>query len=314
MIVSTVSSTESNTYTEDWFDARRGRTVPVRIFLPDFEKNPAPCPVVLLSHGLGGSREGFGYLGEYWSQNGYVVLVMQHPGSDISIFRNRKPGEKPREIMLKSASATNAKDRYEDVRFVLDELELRNTISKQRGTKLSDKLDLNRIGLGGHSFGSQTTLAAIGRFPYKADPRIKAAIAMSPNRTKTGNQKQIHAPIRTPTLHFTGTKDDSPLEPDFDPKNRRVPFDSIQDADQYLVIFEDGNHMIFSGHRRPFGLSKLEEKYQPIIAEITLKFLDAYLRENSDAVDWLQKNGMKDIMKDSGTIEIKLNNCDNQGN
>lgn len=299
-----VSAATPNTYTEDWYDAKRDRTVPVRIFLPDAEKHPGPRPVALLSHGMGGSREGFGYLGEHWSGHGYLVVVMQHPGSDISIYRNRKRGENPREIMHKNVTPKNAQLRYDDVKFVLDELERRNKL-KEKSEHLAGRLDLDRIGIGGHSFGSQTTLASVGRFPYKAEPRLKAGIAFSPNRTKVGDQKRIHVPIQTPMFHFTGTKDDSPLEKDFDPKNRRIPYDSIEGPDQYLVVFKDGNHMLFSGHPRPLGLTDMEKRCQPLIAEMTLKFLDAYLKDNTEAKTWLQEKGLTEMMKDLGTVENK---------
>ena len=52
-------------------------------------RSASTCPpdkraraVVLFSHGLGGSREGSAYLGEHWAARGYVVVLLQHPGSD----------------------------------------------------------------------------------------------------------------------------------------------------------------------------------------------------------------------------------------
>ncbi len=299
-----VSVTATDTWTEDWKDAKRDRTVPVRIFMPNAAKFPGPCPVVLLSHGLGGSREGFGYLGEDWSAHGYVVLVMQHIGSDISIHLNRdKSGETAQQRMQKAISAQTAQDRYDDVVFVLDELERRSVV-KDSKDKLAGRIDMRRVGFGGHSFGSQTTLAVVGRFPYKADPRIKAAVAMSPNRTKTGDQKKIHAPIKTPIMHLTGTKDESPLERNFDPKNRQIPFESITAPNQYLVVFDGGNHMLFSGHRRPLGMSDAEKKHQPLIAEMTRKFFDAYLKDDADAKKWLE-NDLDESMAGKGTARHK---------
>ena len=41
-------------------DDDRDRAIPIRVFLPP---TPRPAPVVLFSHGLGGSREGNAYLG-----------------------------------------------------------------------------------------------------------------------------------------------------------------------------------------------------------------------------------------------------------
>ncbi len=116
-----------DTYTEEWHDTARDRTVPVRIFLPDAARHSDPCPVVLLSHGLGGSREGFGYLGEDWAKHGYIAIVMQHIGSDISIHLNRgKSRETTVQRMQNAVNAQTAQDRYDDVVFVLDELERRN--------------------------------------------------------------------------------------------------------------------------------------------------------------------------------------------
>ena len=45
-------------------DTPRQREIPLRIYLP---ANNAPAPLLLFSHGLGGSRAGNPYLGEHWS-------------------------------------------------------------------------------------------------------------------------------------------------------------------------------------------------------------------------------------------------------
>ncbi|MCY2993583.1 MAG: hypothetical protein NTY19_37750 [Planctomycetota bacterium] len=63
-------------------DPARSRDIPLRVYLPAAKD---PAPVVLFSHGLGGSREGCGYLGHHWSARGYVVVFLQHPGSDNSV-------------------------------------------------------------------------------------------------------------------------------------------------------------------------------------------------------------------------------------
>src|SRR3954467_12365816 len=68
----------------DWMDTNRNRKVPAKIYYP---KGDGPFPVIVFSHGLGGSREGYEYLGRHWASNGYVCVHLQHIGSDDSIWR-----------------------------------------------------------------------------------------------------------------------------------------------------------------------------------------------------------------------------------
>ena len=109
-----------------------------------------------------------------------------------------------------------------------------------------------------------------------------------------------------PMLHMTGTKDDSPVRPELKPSDRRVPFDSIDAPEQYLVIFHEGNHMLFSGHARPLGLTRMEREYQPIIQELTLKFLDATLRQCAQAQEWLNGSGSTELLGNRATFEKKI--------
>jgi predicted dienelactone hydrolase len=49
----------------DWHDAERDRDVPVKVY---FQKDgTGPFSAVIFSHGLGGSRDGYAYLGRHWA-------------------------------------------------------------------------------------------------------------------------------------------------------------------------------------------------------------------------------------------------------
>jgi predicted dienelactone hydrolase len=159
----------------DWVDAARNRPVPVKIYFP--EKGAGPFPLIVFSHGLGGSREGYEYLGRHWASHGYVVALPQHLGSDDAVWRNK--ANPVQEIRRAAMDLGNAMARPLDVRFVLDRL----TAMNQEDGPLHGRLDLSAIGMSGHSFGGWTTLALAGQvFPRGvtlADPRVKAAISMS---------------------------------------------------------------------------------------------------------------------------------------
>src|SRR3954469_17976311 len=49
----------------DWHDAARNRDVPAKIHFPS--DSTGPFPVIIFSHGLGGTREGYEYLARQWA-------------------------------------------------------------------------------------------------------------------------------------------------------------------------------------------------------------------------------------------------------
>ena len=72
-------------------DSARGRDVPLRVYLPS---DRAPAPVILFSHGLGGSRAGSAFLGVHWAARGYAAVFVQHPGSDDSVWKDLPAAER----------------------------------------------------------------------------------------------------------------------------------------------------------------------------------------------------------------------------
>jgi hypothetical protein len=98
-------------------DDSRRREIPIRIYLPQTKQ---AAPVILFSHGLGGSRRACGYLGEHWSARGYVVVFLQHPGSDESVWKDLPVRQRP--AALKNApSFQSTLARFKDVPAVLDQ-------------------------------------------------------------------------------------------------------------------------------------------------------------------------------------------------
>ena len=89
---------------------------------------------------------------------------------------------------------------------------------------------------------------------------------------------QTFGPIKVPCLHMTGTLDDSPIG-DTKADERRIPFDHINAADQYLITFSGGDHMIFSGRGRMSGGEK-DAVFQNLILRATTAFWDAYLKNS----------------------------------
>jgi predicted dienelactone hydrolase len=293
------------TLSEDWHDSARERDVPVKIYFP--KTGAGPFPVIIFSHGLGGSRDGYEYLGRQWASYGYVSVHVQHKGSDVDVWRGKaNPAAALRDSLLDLRNATN---RPLDVRFAIDRVEKIN----RDETPLRGRLDMARVGMAGHSFGALTTLAVIGEvFPGPRgvelalpDQRVKAAVAMS--SPVIGDKKkldQAFAKIKTPCLHMTGTIDDSPVG-ETKAKDRRLPFDHIGGADQYLLIFNGGDHMVFSGRGRLPGREK-DPVFQKMIRVSTTAFWDAYLKDDNQAKAFLVETGFQQMLGKNGTFEKKM--------
>src|SRR5579883_1704265 len=104
-----------------WVDAKRHRDVPVKIYYP--KTGGGRIPVTVFSHGLGGSREGYEYLGNYWASHGYVSVHLQHIGSDDSVWKGLPPEEIMPALRQAVLAIHNSVNRPLDVKFVLDQLE-----------------------------------------------------------------------------------------------------------------------------------------------------------------------------------------------
>jgi predicted dienelactone hydrolase len=288
----------------DWEDARRGRDVPVKIYAP--QAGTGPFPVIVFSHGLGGTRDGYEYLGRHWASHGYVCVHLQHHGSDDAVWKGSK---KPLDDMRKAAlNPANAVNRPLDVRFALDTLAQLN----RDDPALRGRLDLERVGMAGHSFGGWTTQAVIGEVFVTpagkevtlADPRIKAAVIMSPSPPKgKADLDKAFGSVKVPCLHLTGTKDDGVAITEVKPADRRLPFAHMTKAERFLVVFEGGDHMVFAGAARKGGGGAKDDRFRDLVRMSTTAFWDAYLKGDGRARAWLEGEGFRRALGADGTFE-----------
>ena len=280
-----------------WRDNVRNRDVPVRIYTPVAADAPSDArfPVILFSHGLGGNRAGGKLWAEHWASHGYVVVAMQHIGSDESLWKDR--AMKEREAGLKSGmTLRNLGFRVGDVRFAIDEV-IRRAAA---GEAAFVRADTTHIGMSGHSFGAQTTLAVSGqKSPSLAgqsglDTRIATAIAFSPNARNKNNLSRQFGDIRVPFLSITGTEDGSILGDGTRYQDRMMPYEHMHAGGKYLLVFDRGDHMVFGGHslegRRPE--TARDREIQAGVKRATLAFWNATLKQDASARKWLSASGL----------------------
>ena len=268
-------------------DDARSRDIPFRVYLPATSE---PAPVVLFSHGLGGSRQGNPYLGEHWAGRGYVVVYVQHPGSDDGVWKDLPPAKRLA-AMQKAVGLDNFLLRCKDVSVTLDQLERWN---KTEGHELAGRLDLDHIGMSGHSFGAVTTQALSGQ-TYAiggkfTDQRIKAAVAMSPSAPRQGDPKQSFSAVSIPWMLLTGTNDESVIG-NSDAKSRLAVFPALPPGSKYELVLDKAEHSAFSDRALPGDVEPRNPNHHRAILALTTAFWDAYLRGNAEAKAWLDGDG-----------------------
>jgi predicted dienelactone hydrolase len=270
-----------------WTDPARQRTLPLRLRWPG---GPGPWPLLLFSPGLGGSREGGEVWGRAWRDAGFVVVHLQHPGSDAAVWAQGLAG------LRAAASAVQLVQRVADVHFVLDEVQRRQAAADGDWPRVR----LDAIGVSGHSFGAQTVAAVAGRrYPVPApalvDPRPRAFMAFSPAVTpgRMTPQQQFGSVTR-PFMLLTGSLDGDPFGAYSTGEPRWQVFDALPAGAKAGLWLDGGDHMSFAGQARalrelgPLGARdaravEAEPAHQALIATLSSLWWRAQLMDDPAA-------------------------------
>lgn len=284
-----------------WYDPSRERNVPVQIYAPDPAVIKDRLPVVIFSPGFGESRESYAYLGRYLAGNGYIVVVVNHIGSDTDAYNARG--------WAAMANSDSFLERPKDLSFVID----RVTADNQSHPLLKDRVDVSRIGVAGHSLGSTTALTLAGlslnaggllSSPF-LDSRVRATVVLSPqvDSAAGSNRKSLldaHSwdSVNGPVLLMTGSRDFGVSRATrSNPGARHVVFERLSGGDTYYMSIENGAHHAFSNTKPFYPGGKRDARHHGWINSAVNAFFDAYLLNDMDARQWLQS---KSISKISG--------------
>ena len=273
---------------------RDGRDIPYKLYMPSGGEDKKP--LIVWSHGLGGGRDGAGFIARFLTEQDFAVLHIQHRGTDTSLWEG-KAGH-PWDIIRRTEIPRSASlDRFRDVPFVLDNLQ---------DIEGHEQFDLSNIGMSGHSFGALTTQVMAGQyFPDEnnvlkqmAEQRFKAGILYSfvpMGHLYQGKQEELFSSIDLPLLFMTGTADDSPVE-NFDYTYRLPVWEHAGSDEKYLLTLEDGDHMVYNGSRGKLEDNPKRDIHEQIINDISLAFWKMKLKGDEKAENWLKGKGIQDYL------------------
>lgn len=277
-------------------DKDRSREIPLLVYLPKVNESKEPVAVIIHSHGLGGTKETSPFLGKHWAARGNVAVFVQHPGSDDSVWKGAPAVQRMRE-MRNAASGQNLILRVEDIPAVIEQLETWNADSTH---PLFGKLNLERIGMSGHSFGASTTQYVGGQSvlgsPRYTDKRIRAAIPMSPSTPQVGDAAKAFGEVKIPWLCMTGTNDISVIG-NANMNSRLGVFPALPEQGKYELVLDKAEHSVFTERALPGDSQPRNPNHHKAIKAISTAFWDAYLRDDADAKKWLDSEDVRAVLE-----------------
>ena len=284
-----------------WRDAARGRDIPVLVRLPEIA---GKRPVVLISHGLGGSREGLGYLGRGLAEAGFVAIHLQHPGSDEALWRGT--AERGMALAAAAMDVGNAVARLEDGIFAVSEVLRRGGTT---GDALAGRVDAARLAVAGHSYGAWLVQHLLGqRIPggerglALPERRLAAGIALSPSPPRGMPPRLAFSRIVAPVLHVTGTQDHGWVE-GATPADREIPFRFTEGAPAALAVLRGAAHAAFADEPAA-GARWADPTYHARTAALAVLFLRAMLEGNAQARLALRA-GAPGVLAEGDRLETK---------
>ena len=288
--------------------SRDDRVVKLKVYYPS-DYDGAPLPVIMWSHGLGGSVDGAAFLSRFLASHGFVIVHVQHHGTDTSLWEGKDghPWDIIRDTHITRETTLN---RFADVPFVLSNLE--NWMAEH--PDIGTIADLSNIGMSGHSFGALTTQVMAGMMFPNAEQVLtsfkqsvfKAGILYSPGSVEhlgDFNPADVYPPIDIPMMHMTGTDDGSPLSGQGYEDIRLAVYENTSKAEKHLMILNDGDHMVFNGSRGKLGQNPNREKHEAMIQIVALAFWEAQLKESEVAKQWLTGEGIQAYLDGEATYK-----------
>ena len=297
-------------------DASRQRTFYVDVYIPE-QNTAAQIPVILFSHGLASRPEDYAEGLKHLASYGYVVAAPQHPGSDTIWLKAMLKG-----LHQDIFDVQDFIQRPKDISYVIDELGRRNAGS------FAGKLNLDSVGIAGHSFGGYTALAVAGAKidfdylradcsrPYAAldislllecralelprksyalhDPRARAVFAANPVLRSIFGPKGIRA-IATPVMLASGSYD--PAAPPA--LEQALPFTWLKGPQKYWMLMEGQAHVNFNeidpGIKKTIeSVGDLTLPSQGLIGSYinatTVPFFEIHLRNNKTYLPFLSSS------------------------
>ena len=233
------------------------KSLPMQVYLA----NDGQCTATaIISHGAGGSENGYEYLAEFLRKQHWLVLVVGHKESGSSVLT---PLIEKQGLLAALGQLITTPSAYQ-ARFM--------DINAAR-TWAKDKCTSPVTVLIGHSMGAATAMIEAGaknKLNLTGTDSFDAYVAMSPQGVGTIFVPDAWKNIKKPVLMLTGTKDN---ELNGSWESRKDAFASLPTGCKWLGVIDGATHM-------NFAKADMSGKVESLVTKTTLAFLNGVLSKN----------------------------------
>jgi predicted dienelactone hydrolase len=189
----------------------------------------------IISHGAGGSEQGYSYLGKYFAGEGWLAIVPGHRESGLKALRDHMHG-------------ANVREGLGDL--VTDPAAYQGRLMDIKAARLwaKDHCKAAAAILVGHSMGAATVMIEAGaknNLGVKGSDAFDAYIALSPQGHGSIFPADAWKAISKPVLTITGTNDGELGGESW--RVRTEPFANMAPGCKWLGVVDGATHMNFAG-------------------------------------------------------------------
>jgi predicted dienelactone hydrolase len=252
-----------------------------------------PYPLLVFSHGYGGSGIAYVYLTEALAARGWIVACPDHHDKDSSVRIRTGPNEDLDRVRLMrdaekiAASSPTDQGKYfyrlEEMKLALDDI----LASKRFGPLIAR----NRIAVAGHSFGGFTALGLCGTIRKYYDPRIKAVLLFSPQAGAYLYTADELKKVRVPSMVFMGSREENQRRGSATVMELMTKMYKNVSPPKYFLEIRGAGHFsfnndCFSNTFMARLLSGTKKQFE-VIRRYSIAFLEKYVTGRGDPEDVL---------------------------
>jgi predicted dienelactone hydrolase len=267
-----------------------------------FPSSGSAFPLLLFSHGNWSDKDSYDRIIEHWVSHGYSVIAPNHLdccSAPRGIFNSLRYGQ----LGL-------IEGRVDDLSRLLRELPAIEALAPA----FTGKADPAKLAATGHSFGAFSAQQFGGAAAFNPDTQeyvlhpelqVNAIVAMSPpgpmfDTITAGSWQQL----KTPTLVSTGTWD---IQPSFWPDWRMhlMSWESAMPEHKYALVTQGADHFLGNLICRTDREAIPQTDALRMLKIATTAFLDAYLKDNAAAKDFIRSDALAVQSQGFATLDMR---------